>query len=176
MKYIEKQIIIDNSIENIFNKIYNSDDNYLDEYCNTISLKLGEWKVKKNIKQKNDEYYIYVPTLPEEYTRFILENDKCIRFMIKNKVKKDINNLKIVKTQYKLMNIHPVAQAIINGLELLKVKMITEIQALNCGKKRVVFKIFVNIYLPNSSELETYIANMCESVVNNLMDKLGKMI
>lgn len=176
MKYIENQIIIDNDIEKIFNKIYDSDDNYLDEYCNTVSMKLGAWEVKKNIKQKNDEYYIYVPTLPEEYTRFILENDKYIRFMLKNKVKKDLSNLKIVKTKYKLMNIHPVAQAIINGLDLLKVKMITEIQTMKCGKKKVIFKIFVNIYLPNSSELETYIVNMCESVINNLMDKLRKMI
>ena len=92
MKKLSSTIMVDKDDGIDTNAVMNSifscdeDDDLFNNVYKTIKWEMSEWFIKKGVKQKKEDIYIYVETLPDYFKSYTVENDKFLRICIKHKI------------------------------------------------------------------------------------------
>jgi|688.fasta_scaffold294954_2 hypothetical protein len=172
MKYIQKQFTTNKNINEVFDIIYNSDDNIFSNVYAVNSWERSDWIVKRNIKQKSENICIYLDNLPDKLVEFTIEKNKELKLKIRNKVRKDLLRTKKIKTKISILNINPIIKAIITGLHLIKIKLVTELQTIEENKTHVNIQVFVSLFIPEKDAIEAFVEEISEALVNSLQQRL----
>jgi len=169
--------IIDKSLDEIFNKIYdNKDDtiNINEELYKIIEWKISDWKIKNGKRKKVEELYIYVNELPEYLKSYTLENDKYIRINRKYKIINDGTKYKVLKCKDEITNLKKGYSTIIKTLNLINIKEYIKLIYIDDNKTELDIKIKITISIPNKEDFENYIKIIFKNILDNLINKLIK--
>jgi hypothetical protein len=172
MRYIQKQFTTNKTINEVFDIIYNSDDSIFSNVYAVNAWERSDWIVKRNIKQKSENICIYLDTLPDKLVEFTIEKNKELKLKIRNKVRKDLLRTKKIKTKLSILNINPIIKAIITGLHLIKIKILTELQTIEENKTHVNIQVYVSLFIPEKDAIEAFVEEISEALVNSLQQRL----
>jgi oligoribonuclease NrnB/cAMP/cGMP phosphodiesterase (DHH superfamily) len=172
MKYIQKHFIANKHINDVFDIIYNNDENIFSKVYAVDFWEKCDWVIKRNIKQKSENMTIYLDSLPDKLVDFTTDKTKQLVLKVKSKVRKDLLNTKKIKTRVSIMNINPIIKAIITGLHLIKIKMVVDLQTVDENKTSVNIQVFVSLFIPEKEVIEAFIEELSEALVKNLQERL----
>ncbi len=172
MKFIQKHFIVNKNIKDVFDIIYNSDENIFSKVYAIDFWEKSDWIVKRNIKQKSENITIYLDSLPDKLAEFTTDKTKQLALKLKSKVRRDLLNTKKIKTRITITNINPIIKAIITGLHLIKIKMVLDLQTVDKIKTDVNIQIFVSLFIPEKGTIENFVEELSESMVVNLQERL----
>lgn len=182
MKKLNNTFLIDKNdtidVDNIMNKLFScEDDNHLfDTVYKIIEWKMSDWFIKKGVKQKKEDIYIYVETLPDYFKAYTIENDKFLRICIKHKIKTDQSGYKKIKSRFIIKNIKTAYTKIINGLALIKIINYMEIADIPKTKLiNVNINTEINLRIPSKDEFEKYLAGIFDSINEKLKIKMSNI-
>jgi hypothetical protein len=162
----------------IMNKLFSCEDgtSAFDNVYSIIEWKMSDWFEKKGIKQKKEDIYIYVETLPDYFKSYTIENDKFLRICIKHKIKTDNAGLKKIKSRFIIKNFKPSYRTLINGLDLIKVTNYMEItDIVNTKLINVNLNTEIKLSIPSKDEFEAYLVGMFDIINENLKNKLSTL-
>jgi hypothetical protein len=182
MKKLNNTFLIDKKEDvdatSIMNKLFSCEDGK-SAFANVYSIiewEMSEWFVKNGIKQKKEDVYIYVDTLPDYFKAYTIENDKFLRVCIKHKIKTDNAGFKKIKSRFIIKNFKPSYRSLINGLDLIKVINYMEItDIVNTKLINVNLNTEIKLSIPSKDEFETYLIGMFEIINENLKNKLSTL-
>jgi len=161
----------------VMNSIFScdEDDDLFNNVYKTIKWEMSEWFIKKGVKQKKEDIYIYVETLPDYFKSYTLENDKFLRICIKHKIKVDNDGYKKIKSRFIIKNIKSKYRSIINGLDLIKIINYMEINDIpNTKLINVNLNTEINLTIPYKNDFENYLAGVFETINENFRKKLTR--
>lgn len=181
MKKLSSTIMVDkyDGIDStaVMNSIFScdEDDDLFNNVYKTIKWEMTEWFIKKGVKQKKEDIYIYVETLPDYFKSYTLENDKFLRICIKHKIKVDNDGYKKIKSRFIIKNIKSKYRSIINGLDLIKIINYMEINDIpNTKLINVNLNTEINLTIPYKNDFENYLAGVFETINENFRKKLTR--
>jgi len=199
MKKLNNTFLIDRkddeNASSIMEKLFSGkeDDNMFSNVYKIIEWKMSDWFIKNGVKQKKEDIYLYVESLPDYFTQYIVENDKFLRICVKHKikeakatkaVKKDgsesnesngSNGYKKIKSKFIIKNFKSGYRSIINGLDLIKVINYMEITEVpNTRLINVNISTDINLCIPMKDDFENYLATTFDSINVNLQKKLSE--
>ena len=181
MKKLSSTIMVDkyDGIDStaVMNSIFScdEDDDLFNNVYKTIKWEMSEWFIKKGVKQKKEDIYIYVETLPDYFKSYTLENDKFLRICIKHKIKVDDDGYKKIKSRFIIKNIKSKYRSIINGLDLIKIINYMEINDIpNTKLINVNLNTEINLTIPYKNDFENYLAGVFETINENFRKKLTR--
>ena len=181
MKKLSSTIMVDkyDGIDStaVMNSIFScdEDDDLFNNVYKTIKWEMSEWFIKKGVKQKKEDIYIYVETLPDYFKSYTLENDKFLRICIKHKIKVDNDGYKKIKSRFIIKNIKSKYRSIINGLDLIKIINYMEINDIpNTKLINVNLNTEINLTIPYKNDFENYLAGVFETINENFRKKLTR--
>lgn len=169
MTTIEKTLTIDDTLINVFNKIFEDNECLFESEAKILEWKQNPWKIKRKILQRKEEVYVYVEDLPDEVVGYTTEGNKNLRLGIKNKMLIDQKDHKKIKTKFKILNVNPFLRTILNDLQVIKIKNITELKAVDENRTDVKIYIFIKIAIPKTKALEQFIAKIIDNIMNNIL-------
>ena len=138
-----------------------------------IEWEMSEWFIKKGVKQKKEDFYIYIESLPDFFKAYTVENDKFLRISVKHKIKADKEGYKKIKSRFTIKNFKPSYKSLVNGLNLIKIINYMEIADVpNTELINVNINTEVNLFLPSKDEFEIYLIDMFNIINVNLKLKL----
>jgi hypothetical protein len=172
MKYIQNHFIANKHIQDVFDIIYNNDENIFSKVFAVNFWEKYDWVTKRNIKQRTENMTIYLDSLPDKLNEFTTDKTKQLALKIKNKVRKDLLHTKKIKTRVSIMNINPIIKAIITGLHLIKIKLVVDLQTVNKNTTDVNIQIFISLFIPEKETIEAFIEELSEALVKNLQERL----
>ena len=180
MKRLNNNFLIDKNegvdTTSIMNKLFSCEDG-TSAFANVYSIiewKMSDWFIKKGIKQKKEDIYIYVDTLPDYFKAYTIENDKFLRVCIKHKIKTDNAGFKKIKSRFIIKNFKASYGTLINGMNLIKVTNYMEItDIINTKLINVNLNTEIKLSIPSKDEFETYLIGMFEIINENLKNKLS---
>ena len=159
----------------IMNKLFSCEDG-TSAFANVYTIiewKMSEWFEKKGVKQKKEDIYIYVETLPDYFKAYTKENEKFLRICIKHKIKTDNVGFKKIKSSFIIKNFKPAYRTFINGLDLIKVTNYMEIaDIINTKLINVNLDTEIKLSIPSKDEFEAYLVGMFDIINENLKNKL----
>ena len=161
----------------VMNSIFScdEDDDLFNNVYKTIKWEMSEWFIKKGVKQKKEDIYIYVETLPDYFKSYTVENDKFLRICIKHKIKVDNDGYKKIKSRFIIKNIKSKYRSIINGLDLIKIINYMEINDIpNTKLINVNLNTEINLTIPYKNDFENYLAGVFETINENFRKKLTR--
>lgn len=180
MKKLNNTFFVDKNdttdVNSIMNKLFScEDDNHLfDNIYKIIEWKMSDWFIKKGVKQKKEDIYIYVDTLPDYFKSYTIENDKFLRICIKHKIKTDQTGYKKIKSRFIIKNIKPGYTKIINGLALIKIINYMEITDIQSTKLiNVNIDTEINLRIPSKEEFEKYLVGIFNTINEQLKIKMS---
>jgi hypothetical protein len=168
--------IINKNIREVFDVMYDKEDNYdniNDELYKIIECKMSGWKIKKDRKKKKAELYIYVNNLPEYLKNYTIENDNYIRIRRKYKITRDEDNYKELKCKNDIINLKNSYSTLIKSLKLINIKEHIKLTSVEEDKTNLNLKVNINISIPNKNEFENYIKIIFQNIMDNLVKKLS---
>jgi hypothetical protein len=179
MKKLNNTFLIDkkgnedtNSVMNIIFDTEETNSMFSNIYT-IIEWKMSEWFVKKGVKQKREDFYIFVESLPDFFKAYTVENDKFLRVSVKHKIKAEKDGYKKVKSKFIIKNFKSSYKSLINGLNLIKIINYIEIADVpNTKLINVNINTEVNLFLPSKDEFETYLIDMFNIINENFKLKL----
>jgi len=181
MKKLSSTIMVDkyDGIDStaVMNSIFScdEDDDLFNNVYKTIKWEISERFIKKGVKQKKEDIYIYVETLPDYFKSYTLENDKFLRICIKHKIKVDNDGYKKIKSRFIIKNIKSKYRSIINGLDLIKIINYMEINDIpNTKLINVNLNTEINLTIPYKNDFENYLAGVFETINENFRKKLTR--
>ena len=181
MKKLSNTIMVDKDDGIDTNAVMNSifscdeDDDLFNNVYKTIKWEMSEWFIKKGVKQKKEDIYIYVETLPDYFKSYTVENDKFLRICIKHKIKVDNDGYKKIKSRFIIKNIKSKYRSIINGLDLIKIINYMEINDIpNTKLINVNLNTEINLTIPYKNDFENYLAGVFETINENFRKKLTR--
>lgn len=181
MKKLSSTIMVDkyDGIDStaVMNSIFScdEDDDLFNNVYKTIKWEMSEWFIKKGVKQKKEDIYIYVETLPDYFKSYTVENDKFLRICIKHKIKVDNDGYKKIKSRFIIKNIKSKYRSIINGLDLIKIINYMEINDIpNTKLINVNLNTEINLTIPYKNDFENYLAGVFETINENFRKKLTR--
>jgi hypothetical protein len=181
MKKLSNTIMVDKDDGIDTNAVMNSifscdeDDDLFNNVYKTIKWEMSEWFIKKGVKQKKEDIYIYVETLPDYFKSYTVENDKFLRICIKHKIKVDDDGYKKIKSRFIIKNIKSKYRSIINGLDLIKIINYMEINDIpNTKLINVNLNTEINLTIPYKNDFENYLAGVFETINENFRKKLTR--
>lgn len=169
MTTIEKTLTIDDTLINVFNKIFEDNECLFESEAKILEWKQNPWKIKRKILQRKEEVYAYINDLPDEVVGYTTEGNKNLRLGIKNKMLIDQKDHKKIKTKFKILNVNPFLRTILNDLQVIKIKNITELKAVDENRTDVKIYIFIKIAIPKTKALEQFIAKIIDNIMNNIL-------
>jgi hypothetical protein len=167
----------DETVDSIMNKIFDGDetDNMFSNVYRIEEWKMSDWFVKKGIKQKKEDIYIYVESIPDYFKTYTVENDKFLRICIKHKIKVDKDGYKKLKSRFIIKNFKLSYKTLINGLDLIKIINYMEISDVpNTKLANINIKSSINLYLPLKDDFENYIVEIFNTINDNFKKKLSE--
>jgi len=166
---LKKSIFVENiKLEEVFEKIYNSKTTNISSVYEIKEWNIGEWNVKKGIMQKKEDIYIYVESMPDNIIDYIIEDEKYLRMVVKNKIKKNGSKYKKIKTRFTITNFKPIYKKLIKCFALINVVNNVEIIEHSDKRIEVCINSMVNINLPNKENYEKYINEIFKSIICNI--------
>lgn len=181
MKKLSSTIMVDKydgiDTNAVMNSIFScdEDDDLFNNVYKTIKWEMSEWFIKKGVKQKKEDIYIYVETLPDYFKSYTVENDKFLRICIKHKIKVDNDGYKKIKSRFIIKNIKSKYRSIINGLDLIKIINYMEINDIpNTKLINVNLNTEINLTIPYKNDFENYLAGVFETINENFRKKLTR--
>ena len=181
MKKLSSTIMVDKydgiDANAVMNSIFScdEDDDLFNNVYKTIKWEMSEWFIKKGVKQKKEDIYIYVETLPDYFKSYTVENDKFLRICIKHKIKVDNDGYKKIKSRFIIKNIKSKYRSIINGLDLIKIINYMEINDIpNTKLINVNLNTEINLTIPYKNNFENYLAGVFETINENFRKKLTR--
>jgi hypothetical protein len=181
MKQLNNTFMIDKkddeTVDSIMNKIFDGDetDNMFSNVYRIEEWKMSDWFVKKGIKQKKEDIYIYVESIPDYFKTYTVENDKFLRICIKHKIKVDKDGYKKLKSRFIIKNFKLSYKTLINGLDLIKIINYMEISDVpNTKLANINIKSSINLYLPLKDDFENYIVEIFNTINDNFKKKLSE--
>ena len=179
MKKLNNTFLIDkkdgvdtNSVMNIIFDTEETNSMFSNIY-KIIEWKMSEWFIKKGVKQKREDFYIYVESLPDFFNAYTVENDKFLRVSVKHKIKVDKDGYRKIKSRFTIKNFKASYKCLINGLDLIKIINYMEIADVpNTKLINVNINTEVNLFLPSKDEFETYLIDMFNIINENFKLKL----
>jgi hypothetical protein len=93
MKKLNNTFLIDRkdgeNADSIMEKLFSGkeDDNMFSNVYKIIEWNMSEWFIKNGVKQKKEDIYLYVESLPDYFKQYTVENDKFLRICVKHKIK-----------------------------------------------------------------------------------------
>jgi len=196
MKKLNNTFLIDRkdgeNADSIMEKLFSGkeDDNMFSNVYKIIEWNMSEWFIKNGVKQKKEDIYLYVESLPDYFKQYTVENDKFLRICVKHKiketkaaakaakksVKEDDNSTgyKKIKSRFIIKNFKSGYRSIINGLELIKVINYMEITEIpNTDLININISTDINLCIPMKDDFENYLATTFDSINENLKKKLS---
>jgi hypothetical protein len=173
---LSTNIIINKNLDNVFELMYNKEDNFdniNDEIYKIIESTTSKWKIKNGKKKKISQLYIYVNNLPEYLKNYTLEDDNYIRIRRKYKIIKDEDKYKELKCKDDIINLKNSYLSLIKSLKLINIKENIKLTYVEDEKTKLDFKIKINISIPNKTEFENYIKIIFQNILDNLVEKLS---
>jgi hypothetical protein len=167
MKYTENQPLVHAHISNVFDKLYDANNDIFSSFYKVIKYEANPWEVVKGVKQRKVILYIYMDSLPDQFTKYTVENDKYIKLKIKNKVLSNTGTHQKIKTKIYMVNFKPILKTIINKLQIIKIRNTTELFYISDNETQVSTKTFVNISFSNTDEIENYIVEIFDQITSN---------
>ena len=172
MIILKKSIIINKNFDEVFNLIYNSEENIQQSLYEIKEWKNSEWKILKGKKIRSEELYLYVNSMTDALKSYTVEEDKYVRISRKHKIKNDGTKYKEIKTKYKIKNLKTLYKNIIKCLDLINIKDVLKIIDLGDGNTEVDIVTKINITLPNKELHEAYATEIFETVTSNIFSKI----
>lgn len=180
MKKLNNTFLVDKNdttdVNSIMNKLFScEDDNHLfDNVYKIIEWNMSDWFIKKGVKQKKEDIYIYVDSLPDYFKAYTIENDKFLRICIKHKIKTDQTGYKKIKSRFIIKNIKSAYKNIINGLALIKIINYMEITDIPRTKLiNVNINTEINLCIPSKEEFELYLVDIFNTINEQLKIKMS---
>jgi hypothetical protein len=167
----------DDNASSTMEKIFSGkeDDNMFSNVYKIIEWKMSDWFIKKGVKQKKEDIYIYVDSIPDYFKAYTVENDKFLRICIKHKLKVDKDGYKKLKSRFIIKNFKGSYKTLINGLDLIKIINYMEITDVpNTKLINIKIDTSINIFLPLKDEFENYIVDIFNVINDNFKKKLSE--
>lgn len=167
----------DENASTMMEKIFGGkeDDNMFSNVYRIIEWKMSDWFIKKGVKQKKEDIYIYVDSIPDYFKAYTEENDKFLRICIKHKLKVDKDGYKKLKSRFIIKNFKRSYKTLINGLDLIKIINYMEITDVpNTKLVNINIDTSINIFLPLKDEFENYIVEIFNTINDNFKKKLSE--
>jgi hypothetical protein len=165
------EVDINSVLENIFS--CKDSNSMFSNIYKIIEWEMSEWFVKKGVKQKKEDFYIYVETLPDFFMAYTVENEKYLRISVKHKIKADKDGYKKIKSRFIIKNFKPSYKSIVNNLNLIKIINYMELSDVpNAKLMNININTEVNLFLPSKEEFETYLIDMFNAINEKLKLKL----
>lgn len=167
----------------IMDKIFGGaeDDNMFPNIYKIIEWKMSDWFIKKGVKQKKEDVYLYVESLPDYFKQYTIENDKYLRICVKHKIKEvkgasgENTGYKKIKSRFIIKNFKSCYRSIINGLDLIKIINYMEITEVpNTQLININISTTISFCIPLKDDFETYIAGIFDGINDNLKKKLSE--
>lgn len=181
MKKLNNTFMVDkkdtDNVNSIIEKIFGGkeDDNMFSNVYSIIEWKMSDWFIKKGVKQKKEDIYIYVDSIPDYFKAYTIENDKFLRICIKHKIKIDNDGYKKIKSRFIIKNFKQSYKTLINGLDLIKIINYMEISDVaNTNLVNVNINTSINLYIPLKDDFENYIADIFNIINDNFKKKLSE--
>ena len=179
MKKLNNTFLIDKkddvNTNTIMNIIFDTEEtnSMFSNIYKIIEWEMSEWFIKKGVKQKKEDFYIYVESLPDFFKAYTVENDKFLRVCVKHKIKVDKEGYKKVKSKFIIKNFKSTYKSIVNGLNLIKIINYMEITDVPKTKLiNVNINTEINLFLPSKEEFETYLIDIFNIINENFKLKL----
>jgi len=179
MKKLNNTFLIDKNEGSDTNSIMNiifatEDDNSMfSNIYKIIEWNMSDWFIKKGVKQKKENFYIFVESLPDFFKAYTVENDKYLRVCAKHKIKADKDGYKRVKSKFIIKNFKSSYNSIVNGLNLIKIINYMEIADVpNTKLINVNINTEINLFLPSKEDFETYLVDIFNVINENFKLKL----
>jgi hypothetical protein len=167
----------DENTSSIMEKIFGGkeDDNMFSNVYKIIEWKMSDWYVKKGVKQKKEDIYIYVDSIPDYFKTYTIENDKFLRICIKHKLKTDKDNYKKLKSRFIIKNFKSSYKTLINGLELIKIINYMEISDVpNTKLANINIDTSINLFIPMKDDFENYLVEIFNTINDNFKKRLSE--
>jgi hypothetical protein len=166
---LRKTIFVENiTLDEVFEKIYNSKTNNLSPVYEIKEWEVGEWNVKKGVMQKKEDIYIYVGSMPEKIIDYINEDEKYLRMIIKHKIKKNGSKYKKIKSSFTISNFKSIYKKLIKCFALINVVNTVEIIEHNDKIIEVCINTRININLPDKETYEKYVNDIFTNIIYNI--------
>ena len=166
MKQSNTNILIQSSIDNIYDKIYNRNADIFSSFYNIIKCETSDWEIHKTHKERKVILYMFMDSLPDDFVKYTVENDKYLKLKIKNKIVMDTPQHKIIKTKIHIINLNPILKTIINKLKLIKIHNTIEIISVNEYETQANIKTKSQIFF-QSEDLEEYVIQLIDNIINS---------
>ena len=160
----------------IMEKIFggSEEDNMFSNVYRIIEWKMSDWFVKKGVKQKKEDIYIYVESIPDYFKAYTIENDKFLRICVKHKLKVDKDGYKKIKSRFIIKNFKSSYKTLINGLDLIKIINYMEItDVANTKLANVNIDTSISLFIPMKDDFENYLVEVFNTINDNFKKKLS---
>jgi hypothetical protein len=167
----------DENASSMMEKIFSGkeDDNMFSEVYSIKEWKMSDWFVKNGVKQKKEDVYLYVPSIPDYFKGYTEENDKFLRICIKHKLKKDKDGYKKLKSKFIIRNFKSNYKSLINGLNLIKIINYMEITDVpNTRLVNININTTINLFIPLKDDFENYLVDIFNDINDNFKKKLSE--
>ena len=165
----------DENASSMMEKIFSGkeDDNMFSDVYSIIEWKMSDWFIKNGVKQKKEDVYLYVPSIPDYFKGYTVENDKFLRICIKHKIKADKDGYKKLKSKFIIKNFKSSYKSLINGLNLIKIINYMEITDVpNTKLINVNINTTINLFIPLKDDFENYLVDIFNDINDNFKKKL----
>lgn len=160
----------------IMEKIFggSEEDNMFSNVYRIIEWKMSDWFVKKGVKQKKEDIYIYVESIPDYFKAYTIENDKFLRICVKHKLKVDKDGYKKIKSRFIIKNFKSSYKTLINGLDLIKIINYMEITDVpNTKLANINIDTSISLFIPMKDDFENYLVEVFHTINDNFKKKLS---
>ena len=179
MKNLSNTFMVDRqdgeNASSIMEKIFggSEDDNMFSNVYRIVEWNMSDWFIKKGVKQKKEDIYIYVESIPDYFKSYTVENDKFLRICVKHKIKADKDGYKKIKSRFIIKNFKMSYKTIINSLDLIKVINYMEITDVpNTKLANVKIDTNISLSIPMKDDFENYIVGIFDMINDNFKKKL----
>lgn len=175
-----KTFIIDNvnvnrNIKEVFDIMYNCDNNIIKSgVSDMIDYQMDDWHLKKKILQKREYITIKIDDIPDLYAKNLDNDLKHIKILKINKLMFQDDKKYTVHMKYRITNLVPVVQTILNALNLVKCKCKVNLVKVDEHNTNVSIKSKTSVFLPYASEIEEYIHQFSNLFFGNIMQVLQR--
>lgn len=172
MKILTKDIVVNKAINNVFDIMYNLNNNIIaSSVSNLIDYQVIDWYSKKKVLQKKELLTVSLNDLPLTYASYLANNLQQIQIVKSNKLTFKNDKKTYVYTKYKIVNLTPTLQAN-NALSSAKCKCKIKLTKITNNQTRIYIKTKTYAFLPNASDVEDYINSYVNKIYNTIITVL----
>ncbi len=169
MTTIQKNITVNENISMVFFKLYEENTSIFESEVKIIEWTKHNWKTKHNCLQRKEEVYIYIEDLPDEVVGYTTEANKHLRLGIKNKIIINTKQYQKIKTKLRILNVNPFLRTILNDLQVIKIKNVIELKAIDENTTNIHISIYIRLAIPKTKAIEEFIAHMISNIMDNVI-------